>query len=793
MNDKKKIHLIGNSHLDIVWLWQWPEGFAEIKATYRAALDRMKDFPDFTFTAACGSYYEWIEQSDPAMFEEIRARVAEGRWHLVGGWWLQPDCNLPAGESFARHALLTQRYFKEKFGVTATTGYNVDSFGHNANLPMILRHGGLKNYVFMRPMPHEKELPDNLFRWQSADGSEVTAWRIAEFYNIGSVGNFWEDPIEVFRRVEGNFSGDGMAFYGVGNHGGGVTIDLLNRMHAELGDNYVYSDPDRFFEEQTGRELPLVAEDLQFHAKGCYAAYSEVKRQNRAGEQALLAAERLSVLSRETIGTAYPAAEMTRAWKNVLFNQFHDVLGGCSIRDAYPDAAVLHGETMAIAARQQNVAVQQISWNIDTTGDFPYQGALSWPEAERIGTPLVVFNPHPHPVRQAIHLHKLPCEVTDENGTPVTLQVVRDAKNLWPDEKNRCGVIFDAEVPALGWRMYRMRMECDKHEYASPFTVTETGMDNGILRVSFDPATGELLELTDLRNGKAVVTDSHTRLFDDTPYDTWAHGMNAYENELPCEVSGTVRCIEQGPLRATFRVEQRFGETTLLRDYSLTAGSDELRVKVVADFREKLRVLKFGYAAENGGVRCQIPFGSVERTADGAEHACTGWMALGGLGLTTDSKYSFSARDNELQLTALRSTTFADHCAQRDEFCEYADLGESRFAYTLFPFSTEADAARRTVSLCTPLTVVTETFHKGSLPTSFSGLSVSEENILVTAVKPSEDGNGIVVRLNETAGRDTTAQLTLFGTAYTIAMPHHGVKTLLVKDGTVIETNFMEW
>ena len=112
----KKIHLIGNSHLDPIWLWQWQEGFAEIKATYRAALDRMKDFPDFTFTAACGSYYAWIEQSDPAMFEEIRARVAEGRWCLVGGWWLQPDCNLPTGESFARHALVTQRYFKEKFG-----------------------------------------------------------------------------------------------------------------------------------------------------------------------------------------------------------------------------------------------------------------------------------------------------------------------------------------------------------------------------------------------------------------------------------------------------------------------------------------------------------------------------------------------------------------------------------------------------------------------------------------------------------------------------------------------------
>ncbi len=791
--EEKKVYLIGNSHLDVVWLWQWPEGFAEIKATFRSALDRMKDFPDFTFTAACGSYYEWIEQSDPVMFEEIRARIAEGRWCLVGGWWLQPDCNLPAGESFARHALLTQRYFQEKFGKIATTGYNVDSFGHNANLPMILRHGGLKNYVFMRPMPHEKTLPDDLFCWRSADGSEVTAWRIVDYYNIGSAGNFFEDPIEVFHRVESKISGDGMAFYGVGNHGGGVTIDLLKRMHAELGDNYVYSDPDRFFAEQDGRELPLVTEDLQFHAKGCYAAFSEVKRQNRAGEQALLAAERLSVLSREMMGTPYPADEMTRGWKNVLFNQFHDVLGGCSIKEAYADAAALYGETMAIAARRQNSAMQQISWNVDTTGNFPYHGALSWVEAEQIGTPIVVFNPHPFPVKEAVHLRKLAREMTDQNGIPVTLQTVRDSKNIGTDEKGRCGVIFEADIPALGWRTYRMRTVGDRQVFDSPFTVTATGMDNGILRVSFDPTTGELTELTDLRNGKPVVTNSCTRLFDDTPYDTWAHGMYAYTNELPCLVSGTVRCIEEGPLRATFRVEQRFGETVLLRDYSLTAGSDELRVKVIADYREKLRVLKFGYTAENGMVRCQIPFGSTDRIADGAEHACIGWMSLGGLGLTTDSKYSFSARENELQLTALRSTTFADHCGQRDEFCEYTDWGDCRFVYSLFPFTTEADAARRTDSLCTPPTAVIETFHRGTLPTVYRSLSVSDENVLITAIKPSEDGDGIVVRLNETAGRDTTVQLRLFEHTYEVKMPHHGVKTLLVKNAVATETNFMEW
>ena len=164
-----KIPLIGNAHLDPVWLWRWQEGFSEILATFRSALDRMKDFPDFIFTCACSAYYEWVEEVDPAMFEEIKQRVQEGRWHIVGGWYLQPDCNMPDGESFARHGLIGQRYFKEKFGVTATTGYNVDSFGHNANLPKILKASGMNNYTFMRPYPEEQGRNESLFKWESDD------------------------------------------------------------------------------------------------------------------------------------------------------------------------------------------------------------------------------------------------------------------------------------------------------------------------------------------------------------------------------------------------------------------------------------------------------------------------------------------------------------------------------------------------------------------------------------------------------------------------------------------------
>ena len=165
----QELHFVGNAHLDPVWLWRWPQGAAEIKATFLSALERMEETPGFIFTAGAVSYYEWVMENEPELFRRIERRVAEGRWVPVGGWWVQPDCNLPSGEAFARHSLLGQRFLKAYLGHPAKVGYNVDSFGHNAGLPQILNQSGMKYYVMMRPGEHEKHLP-TVFWWEGPDG-----------------------------------------------------------------------------------------------------------------------------------------------------------------------------------------------------------------------------------------------------------------------------------------------------------------------------------------------------------------------------------------------------------------------------------------------------------------------------------------------------------------------------------------------------------------------------------------------------------------------------------------------
>ena len=206
-NKLNKLYFMGNAHIDPVWMWRWQEGASEVKATLRSALDRMNEYPEYFFVCSASQIFEWIEEYDPKMFEEIKERIKEGRFVIVGGWYIQPDCNLPSGESFARHGLYGQRYFKEKFGVTARTGYNVDSFGHNANIPQLLKKAGMDYYVAFRPGTHEKDLPSHVFRWRSPDGSEVLFGRLLRVYNssMNRLGNNekFDEQLDIAEEIYG--------------------------------------------------------------------------------------------------------------------------------------------------------------------------------------------------------------------------------------------------------------------------------------------------------------------------------------------------------------------------------------------------------------------------------------------------------------------------------------------------------------------------------------------------------------------------------------------------------------
>ncbi|HEX5013350.1 MAG TPA: glycoside hydrolase family 38 C-terminal domain-containing protein [Candidatus Limnocylindrales bacterium] len=796
------LHLIGNSHIDPVWLWQWPEGYQEIRATFRSALDRMKEYPEFIFTCDSVAYYEWVEEIDPEMFEEIRERVAEGRWEVVGGWWVEPDCNLPGGESFVRQALLGQRFFLEKFGRIATVGYNVDPFGHNAMLPQLLRRSGMDSYVFMRPGPHELKLPAPVFWWQSPDGSRVLAYRLPHEYCAPreDLGYHLDKSIAQLPERWNEM----MAFYGVGNHGGGPTrenLDSIRQLDAAGAMPHLrHSTPAAFFAEARagGDAIPVYADELQHHAVGCYSAHSGIKRWMRRTENELATAEAWAAIGNTVCGRAYPHAELGRAWRQVLFNQFHDTLGGTAIEPAYRDARDQLGEAASIAGRVQNLSIQALARLIDLPTDPSH-------------VPIVVFNSHAWPVRAAVELEygglKPSDGLRDETGAPIPLQQVQSYATVsaW-----RSRIAFEADLPPLGYRTYRMTADSPRPD-GGTLQATGTTLANDHVSVTIDAETGAIASLVLREDGRDVVEladpgRSRAVVIDDTS-DTWGHRRLAYRDEIGRFEVDTVELIETGPVRGLLRVNSHYGDSRLTEDFVLGASSPAIEVRVVLDWREKAKMLKLRVPTRVTGpvAAYEIPYGAIERPANGEEEPGQRWIDVSGsvegvegtvgVALMNDAKYAFDILGGELGVTAVRSPIYAHHEPTSPKpgiRYQFQDQGIQRFTLAILPHRggwADAGLTRRAIELNQRPTVLVESYHDGPLPAAGSYVSVEPENVIVAALKVADDGRDLVIRLAETAGRAASARVTLSasGGEFTVEIGPFEVRTFRVagaSDGT---------
>lgn len=785
----KKFYLIGNSHIDPVWLWRWQDGYSEVLATYRSALDRMREYDDFKYTSACAVYYQWVEKTDPEMFAEIVERVKEGRWSIAGGWFLQPDCNIPCGESLARHALVSQRYFKDRFGVTAKTGYNVDSFGHNASMPKILRGCGLENYVFMRPGQHEKALEFDVFDWVADDGSRVRAHRIHALYGVTSqTVHFLDESLEKIKS-------DGiprMGFYGVGNHGGGPTVELINTIKEKNYPDSVFGTVDEYFDSIRSLPLPALSGELQHHARGCYSAMSYVKQMNRLCEENILASERLSLLANRLSGYKYPAKKLNKAWKNLLFNQFHDILAGCSIESAYKDASYLYGEIMSITEQIINGAMQSVCRTIRTGDDSAgaYKTTKNWLvwEHERLGTPIVVFNSQPFPVRDNIKMNISTTAMTDNEGNPIPIQRVRGEQTNVEDDNTV--VIFPVDLPAYGYRVYRAYQGKAAENNFEEVSATESSLENGFLRVEFDKKTGEISRIADKISGKIITEGGFSTLFtDESECDTWAH--NKFDLGKVCDnfTLSSIEIIEKGAVCATLRVTVECGSSSVSRDYTLFANSDRVQVDCTVEMHERHKALKFGFPAKDS-VICEIPFGTVERKLENGEEPFGKWFASGDLCVANDSKYGYDSTSDQIRMTVLRSAVYADHYGKRVCGCRYMDQGEHRFSYSLFAYNGAADAHRKAAALNFAPRAVNASFHGGTLPEISTNFSCDSKNITVTAIKMSEDSNSAIIRCFESMGAAAEAEISLFNSSIHTSLSHNSIATV---DELGSELNFIEW
>ncbi|MCL2512731.1 MAG: alpha-mannosidase [Oscillospiraceae bacterium] len=816
-----KIHLIANAHLDPIWLWRWQEGCAEVLQTFRSALDRIKEYPYFIFTCSSASYYRWVEEIDPGMFEEIKQRVKEGRWVPVGGWNVQADCNMPSGESFARQALYSQLYYHKNFGITCQTGYCVDSFGHNGNLPQLLAKGGMFNYVMMRPSVQENpDMPQNTFWWEGTDGSRVLVYRIPTSY--AETGIFNLDKKTAFLEERIDKTGHDMAlFYGFGNHGGGPSrgdIEFLKSISMREGRAALeFSSPDDYFTDilNTMVDMPVWKDELQHHASGCYSSTSLVKQLNRKAENLLEAAEKFSTIAAVTAGGAPKTAEFEEAYNDVCFNQFHDILCGCSIREAYDDVRDSMGKAMTIGDRAYNAAILQIARRIDTwlpgVSDPVCTEVRHYSHNPDFPRPVVVFNPLSWDIEVPVRTLRGSGEVKGPDGEEALCQHVRSSRS----NDSHQDTVFLAKVPAMGYATYWLT---DNNSDEEMFTVDSSKpliLENEHIKAEFDEKTGGIKNLVNKEDGRDFAEGGILALptvIRDEEADTWAHGIFKFHDIKGAMALESIERIEDGPVREAIRIRHKFNESYLEQEFILGKGQKTLRVRCKAMWQEDFTMLKMPF--DIGGAEetstYEIPGGFIKRPCNGEEEPAQRWADIttldgagrrGGLAVINDSKYSYDCPETNLRLTMLRNVIFSDHFSFRPGTgFNFTDEGLQRFEYGVYLHTGEveaSDVAREAAQFNIRPAVVPESYHKGAgEPLKKSFFFVDSPNVCVNALKFCEDGSGdIVARIYETKGVPVKAMIKcdMVSAAFWADFQRNEIKTFRIdKDGFAREVNFLE-
>ncbi|MGA2696128.1 MAG: glycoside hydrolase family 38 C-terminal domain-containing protein [Terriglobales bacterium] len=795
-----QVSAVGNSHIDMAWLWPWTETVEVVRNTFGTALQLMREYPDFKFTASAAQAYVWMEEKYPAMFKEIQQRVKEGRWEVIGGMWVEPDLNMPDGESLTRQLFYGKRYFQDKFGININIGWNPDSFGYNAQLPQIYKRAGIDYFVTQKLLWASEftRFPYRLFWWQAPDGSRLLTYFPSDYANAIDPQKLAHDA-SVYGPMMWNYNGgtnsaplnglNTMYLYGVGDHGGGPTrVDLDTAMRWQKSDlvypKINFSTAAAYFADleknKSELKIPTWNGELYFqYHRGVQTTQSEEKKLNRKNEVLMLDAEKFAAIG-TLFGNEYPQRNLDDAWKNILFNQFHDILPGSGIHINYVDAARRYAESERINRDVISASLADLAARVNSPGvGVLVFNPLSWARTDQIDVE-VQF---PGPMRQVTAL--------DPDGKPLLAQVLSS-----DPQTNRVKVRILAEnIPATGYKLIRLVAgSAPKAPPKRPLLIA-TGdsssqeLENEFVRLRVGSKTGCITSLVDKISKKealdlpvrsegspAALPDglpcgNLLQAFVDKPkkWDAWNVDADFVKQHTDLMQADEVKLIEHTPMRAVIRVKHHLNDSTFVQDITLEAGVPRVDVHMQVDWHERHILLKvaFPVSARNEKATFEIPYGTVERPTTRrtpAEQAqfevpALRWAdisdATHGFSLLNDSKYGYDAKDNVLRLSLLRSPTWPD---------PETDQGMHGFTYSLYPHSgtwREAMTVRQGYELNYPMFAVATTQHAGPLPATKSFFGATEDNVVITAVKKDADDNALVVRYYEWAGKKGDVHLHL--------------------------------
>jgi alpha-mannosidase len=710
-----ELSAIGHAHLDTAWLWPLEETYRKAVRSFSSQLAYMARYPDYRLACSQAQQYDWIRRRNPDLYRRIRDRVASGQWVPVGGTWVEPDCNLPSGESLVRQFLYGQRFFEREFGRRCREFWNPDVFGYNGQLPQIMRGAGITRFLTQKLSWNRFNAPPHhTFTWQGIDGSEVLAhFPPADTYNASA------DVAELRRSARDYKDHDrsrrSLLVFGWGDGGGGPTPDMLETLRrARDLQGLPRTSPassDEFFDalEAESAELPTIVGELYFeYHRGTYTTQAAVKRGNRTGERALRDAEFLAAAAARERGVAYPAERLEELWQLLLLNQFHDILPGSSIALVYEDAARDHAGVLEGAEAVIGDALRALA------GEGPGEAPLN-----TLGAPRAEVAEHPQ--RGLVWVEAPPHGVGAAAEARDRVTVTRDGDRL----------------------------------------VLENGRLRAVL--GLDGRVHSLIERTGGRESLAG-PGNVLQVYEDRPtaYDAWDVDPFHLETVADCEPAESCAVVSDGGLRGEVAFEHRIGRSSRMHQLvRLDAGSPRLEFHCQVDWQERMTMLKvlFPVAVRSQTATYQMQFGHTERpTHFSTSHDLARFEVPGhrfadmsehgfGVALLSDCKYGYSTLGDEMRISLLRSATMPD---------PQADAGRHSFSYAVMPHTggwREAGVVAEAARFETPLHWLAGAGEPRSL------FAVDDPNLVLDTVKRAEDSDALVLRLYEAHGARGLARL----------------------------------
>lgn len=793
-----KLILVSHAHIDMNWMWGYDETVAITLATFRSILNIMDQYPEFCFSQSQASVYKIVEEHDPAMMEEIKARIAQGRWEVTATAWVETDKNMPSGESLLRHIQYTKEYLKNVWGVKRLDiDFSPDTFGHSANVPEIDTYGDVKYYYHCRGI----ETDHVLYRFRAASGSEVLVHREHNWYNSGITPHIGIQAPEISKRSGGLKTG--LVVYGVGDHGGGPTRRDVERalemMTWPIFPEIRFGTLHEYFDEaaKIWEKLPVVDKEMNFIFQGCYTTQSRVKRGNRRTEAALMDAERMTVLANKMTDYPYAEKQMVSAWQNVLFTHFHDIITGSCTPDSREYAMGLYQTSKAIANTQMQNAMRSIALNIDTSSipvdidaynsqsegagvGFGVENFIGVPSTERgSGRTRIfhVFNTMTFERKEIVELtvwdwtgDMKQVRMKDAAGSPIPFQMLHTKQEgYWGHQFFK--VLAEVTVPAMGYTtvvlfeeqkaLYPVHLNAYSWERIG-VQYRDFVLENEQIRVGIDSKSGRVVSLYDKAAGQEMIAAGRSAGF--TYVETEVTSMSAWTIGRYLKEHAVERCIElkaeqNGALRQSVKAIYEVNGSKIEVVYSLDSHASAVKMDVNIDWhghgvgKDMIPVLDYripvSYDAEE--YLYDIPMGSVRR-----KDVCNDVPALQyglavpkvekmpGAILISDSKYGYRGEDNVLALKLINSAVYPD---------PYPEWGIHTITLWLGSCAVNAKKAQEMATAFNhSLLYQPSNCHTGILPMENGLLNVSSENAVVSAILPQTDSS-VLVRVYETAGQ----------------------------------------